>query len=277
MNLNRIWTVEPHRFFDHWLKKIENGVMKEQPILYYNVDAPQGSEWKAASKWPPAAQQVKFYLEDGTSGSAHSLQEGLLSPDRANAEGLKDSFTVDYSIACKQTQPFLFWPCSVDEEALTYTTGPLESDMQVACHPVAHLWVGSTALDGDFFVNVEDVAPDGSVQLTNTGRLKALHRAAHEPPYNFLGLPWHRSYQKDATDLPRGGDPVELEFALWPISKVFKAGHRLRVTIAGSDPRQRYREQFNRSPVVTVYRDREHASYITVPAVRAETRTGGDE
>jgi putative CocE/NonD family hydrolase len=195
----------------------------------------------------------------------HSINDGILDTNSPLAKGAADTFTVDYSIACKQPQPFLFWPCATDEHALTYTTAPLSANMQVTGHPVAHLWISSTAIDGDFFVNVEDVSPDGAVQVTNTGRLKASHRALNKPPYNYLGLPWHRSFQKDAVDLPRNADPVELAFALWPTSKLFKAGHRIRVTITGSDPRQRYREQFNPAPVVTVYRGADHRSYVTLP------------
>jgi putative CocE/NonD family hydrolase len=255
------WIVEQHRWFDYWLKGIDNGIMKEPPVYYYTMDAAKGTEWQSASKWPVPGMRTNYYF-----GQAGSL--GLESP--SVQEG-KDTFSVDYSARCRKPAPFLFWPCILDDERLlTYTSSALNSDLQITGHPEVHLWVSSTNLDGDFFVNVEDVGPDGSVQITNTGRLKASHRALHTPPFNYLGLPWHRSYEEDVLDLVPEGPPVELNFALWPTSKVFRAGHRIRVTIFGADPRQRVREQFVPPPVVTIHRDAVHMSYLTLPVAKRQ-------
>ena len=44
--------VERHRWFDRWLKNIDNGIDREPPIRYYVIDAPAGSEWRSATTWP---------------------------------------------------------------------------------------------------------------------------------------------------------------------------------------------------------------------------------
>ena len=41
-------TVEERRFFDYWLKGIDNGIMDEDPVYYYTYNAPEGSEWRSA-------------------------------------------------------------------------------------------------------------------------------------------------------------------------------------------------------------------------------------
>jgi len=48
-----------------------------------------------------------------------------------------------------------------DRQCLTYTSGPLEQDIEVTGHPIVNLWVSSTADNGDFFVYLEDVDERG--------------------------------------------------------------------------------------------------------------------
>src|SRR5438093_4660154 len=43
---------ERHRWFDHWLKGIDNGIDRDRPIRYYVIDAPADSAWRTASTWP---------------------------------------------------------------------------------------------------------------------------------------------------------------------------------------------------------------------------------
>ena len=45
------------RWFDYWLKGIDNGIMKEPPILYYVMGAPADKALRQANQWPiPAGQ-----------------------------------------------------------------------------------------------------------------------------------------------------------------------------------------------------------------------------
>ena len=50
------------------------------------------------------------------------------------------------------------------EKGLTYTTAPLDKDTTLTGHPVVHLWISSTAPDGDFWVDLEDIDPDGDAE-----------------------------------------------------------------------------------------------------------------
>jgi len=54
------------RFFDYWLKGIDNGIMKEPKIYYHTVGAPEGTEWRFTSQWPlPDERTTKYYLQAG--------------------------------------------------------------------------------------------------------------------------------------------------------------------------------------------------------------------
>ena len=150
-----------------------------------------------------------------------------------------------------------------DRKGLTYTTPPLAEVVEVTGHPVVHLWITSTATDGDFFVYLEDISEIGISQYITEGTLRASHRALSTAPYKNLGLPYHRSYAEDLADLP--GQPVELVFDLLPTSYAFDAGHRIRVTITCADKDNALTPQLSPAPTVSLYREDSHASYIVLP------------
>jgi len=151
-------------------------------VYYYTYNAPAGKEWQASKSWPlPNEKRVKFFLND----------KALLKNKPTNTEA-KDTTTVDYSIT----------PETRAQKGLVYATEPLAKDTQMTGHPVINLWVSSTATDGDFFATLERRRADGSVKSYNMdGRLRAAHRAIHKPPYNNLGLPWHRGNEADMQPL----------------------------------------------------------------------------
>jgi putative CocE/NonD family hydrolase len=156
-----------------------------------------------------------------------------------------------------------------DRQALTYSTPPLDADIEVTGHPVVHLWVTSTADDGDFFVYVEEVDESGYSTYITEGRLRASYRALHEPPFENMDLPWHRCYDEDTEPLHEG-EPVELIFDLMPTSNLFDAGHRIRVTVTGADANTFETPQLDPPPTVSVYRSSEYASFIELPIIPAQ-------
>ncbi len=98
------------------------------------------------------------------------------------------------------------------------------------------------------------------------GRLRASLRALDTAPYKILGLPYHRSFAEDAQPLVPG-QPAELVFDMLPVSRILPAGHKLRVTITGADPREKDRPEVSPPPMVSVLRDQAHASYVTLPVI----------
>jgi uncharacterized protein len=70
------------------------------------------------------------------------------------------------------------------------------------------------------------------------GQLRASHRGLAKAPYNNLGLPWMTHREADAKPLPANA-PTELKFDLLPMSYIFKAGHKVRVTLTFVDPQRR--------------------------------------
>jgi hypothetical protein len=155
--------------------------------------------------------------------------------------------------------------CVYDQWGLTYTTDPLPEDVELTGHPVLHLWISSPVEDGDFFADLEEVDESGNADYVAVqGRLRASHRSLNTPYYDFLGLPWHRSFEEDMEPLPIG-EPVELVFDNLPTSNVFEAGHRIRLTINCASKQVLSFLQFDPPPVVSIYRNKMYKSYISLP------------
>jgi uncharacterized protein len=68
--------IELLRFFDHFLKRIDNGWSREPPIYYYTIHAPKGQEWHSAARWPlPDVHMQRLRL----AGAAAPDQPGALA------------------------------------------------------------------------------------------------------------------------------------------------------------------------------------------------------
>jgi hypothetical protein len=263
------------RWYDYWLKGIDNGIMSEAPIYYYTMGAGGKRGWHSAWQWPlPDEKPTPYYFDGEKSGSVKSVNDGTLSQALPAAAVGIDAYRVDYSTttgtATRWTNgyggPFAY-PDMVpnDEKGLTYTSAPFTSELEVTGHPVVHLWVTSTARDGDFFVYLEDVAETGHSQYITEGTLRASHRALSTPPYDNLGLPYHRSNAEDIAALPE--QPAELIFDLLPTSYSFDAGHRIRVTITCADKDNALTPELDPPPTIHLYREANHASYIVLPVI----------
>ena len=272
--------VEGLRWFDYWLKGIDNGIMGEPEICYQVMKAPHVNEWRTASTWPlPDTKSRNFYFLAGSSGSVASINDGLLSMAKPSDKDGRDVYAVDFTAT---TGTATRWDNAVgggfgypdmtanDSKGLTYTTPPLDRDVEVTGHPVVHLWVSSSASDGDFFAFLEEVDASGASRYVTEGALKASHRAPGKPAYDDLGLPYHRDYARDAKPL-KPGEAVELVFDLEPTSNIFEAGNRIRVTIVCADKDNAETRPVTPPPTITIFRSAGRDSRIVLPVVPART------
>jgi uncharacterized protein len=260
---------EMHRFFDQHLKGIQTGILTQDPIYYYTVNAPAGTEWRSSKTWPVAGTQpTKFYIS-GSSPAGGELQ--FQTPAGA---GTQTTFTVRYDVDCptsgKAPGGMLTGasPCPVEHGGPRFETSPLIADTEVTGDAIADVRISSSAGDGNIFVYLEDVAPDGKVTQVTDARLKASLRKVSKPKYENYGLPYHRSHREDAQPL-KPGEPAQLVFAFLPVSHVFKAGHRIRISVAGSDYRERDRTPVSPAPVVTIYNTPLNPSYVSLPVIHS--------
>lgn len=255
---------EMRRFFDARLKGIDTGLGHDDPIHYFTINAPAGTEWRGSKTWPVAgARSTPYYLSGG-----------VLAARAPGPKGAALTFTVRYDVDCpsvpRRPDGLLTGapPCPLAQAGPHFATQPLKADVEVTGDAVADLWLTASAADANVFVYLEDVGPDGVVHPVTDARLKASLRKVGKPPYANFSLPWHRSHGEDAQPLA-AGQPARLTFAFLPISYVFKAGHRLQVSVAGADYRERDRTPVAPAPVLTLLNDAAHPSLVSLPVVGA--------
>jgi putative CocE/NonD family hydrolase len=240
---------EELRFFDYWLKGKQNNVMREPGVTYFTYNAPKESAWRTSETWPLKTEmRTDFYLS------------GAGALDRAKPSASAERLTPMGAAPAAQTTMIEAAPGGA-----TYETAALAEDMEVTGHPVMTLWLKTEAGDADVTARIDDVAPDGATRSYQMlGRLRASHRILAKPPYNHLGLPWMTHRTADARPVP-AGQPVELKFDLLPMSYIFKAGHKVRVTLNFADPERRGDKRD-----VTILTGPQTPSAITLPLIPAK-------
>lgn len=270
----RLIGVEQHRWFDRWLKGVDNGVDRQTPMNYALMIDPGRWTWEASDVWPlRSVTTVDYFFGAGPSGSVRSANDGSLAPAPAGLAG-QDRWLVDLTTTTGTASrwdnatgqgPMRYPDLTLrDTKALTYTTQPLATDLTVIGHPVVTLFVTSNQPDGDFYAYLEEIDSTGFARYVSEGMLRASHRTLAEPPWNNLGLPWQRHHESDLAPLAPG-EVAELVFDLHPTATVFNAGHRLRVTVAGADVDNTERPPVRGQPTVAVYRGGDRASRIALP------------
>lgn len=223
---------DARRFFDRFLKGADNGWEREPPVRFHVRGAPAAEAWRSGDRFPPAEARSRLLpLAPRGTGSDHAL---------GGSGGVEAMATlaVQPALPCGNDRSPFARPCAQPGRALHFTAEPLAAPVEVIGHPLLRVWVSANQADADVFAQLESVAPDGAVQVLSDGRLRASLRKTVVPPFDNLGLPWHRSLEEDAQAL-RPGEPVELQLALLPVAVRVAAGHRLRLSLSGSDPRTR--------------------------------------
>ena len=258
------------RWFDHWLKGKDTGMLREAPIKLFVVGA---NVWRDEQEWPLArAVETRYYLH--SNGHANTLHgDGLLSTERPDNE-VSDHYVYDPAnpvitrggaLLMSPEYPsgaFDQRPTESREDVLVYTTPVLQQDVEVTGPIMVHLWATSSAPDTDFVARLVDVHPDGYAQNLTDGIIRARYR-------NFT--------KGEAPSLIEPGKAYEYEIDLWATSNVFKAGHRIRLDVTSSNfPR------WDRNPNTghdfgvdaelavahqAILHDREHVSYVVLPIV----------
>ena len=250
-------------FFDAFLKETGLGEL-EKGVTYFTMGA---GEWTTTDVWPPEGfGSQRFYF----------TANGGLSNQPPDVDDASDSYTINYEASTGTHNRWhtnggagdVIYPnrADEDEKLLTYTSEPMQVDVEITGHPVVTLHVESTHSDGAFIVYLEDVAPDGRVTYITEGQLRAVMRkVSEEAPLYWKYGPHRSELRADAMSLVPG-EVAELTFELWATSALIKRGHRIRVAITGAD-----KDTFLRyprdggTPTIRVARNRLHPSHVVLP------------
>ncbi|GAB4424153.1 MAG: CocE/NonD family hydrolase [Chloroflexi bacterium OHK40] len=218
------------RWFDHWLKGRDSGLLDEPPIRIFVMGA---NCWRWEHEWPLArSRYTPFYLH--SAGSANSARgDGMLSQQPPLQEEPADCFVYDpddpvptrggatllpgFAIG-RGAGPYEQATIESRQDVLVYTSPPLTEDLEVTGPIVLELYARSSARDTDWTAKLTEVFPDGRSYNLVDGILRARYR-------NGLGQPM----------LIEPGAVLRYTIQLGPTSNRFKAGHRIRLQVSSSN------------------------------------------
>jgi predicted acyl esterase len=239
------------RWYDHWLKGIDTGIMDEPPLSLFIFGS---NQWRYEKEWPlPRTKWVKFYLRCWEVLSSEGPEIFSDEPD------------------CFLQQPLHL---SLKKDSVRYVTPPLPEDLQVIGPAALYFYASIDQDDTNWIVKLFDLDEKGSeVRYLGTSYLKASHRAVDKnlsKPY----APWH-PHTKESIEVIKPGEIYEYAIELLPIGNVFKAGHRIKLEIFsmehGKDPEMidHYHPHVcsSKTTVHKIYRDRQHPSHLLLPII----------
>jgi len=266
------------RFFDHWLKGTDTGIMREPPVkLLIRKGGHGNTQWRSENEWPIARTRwTKFHLEPGV-GDAET--EGALVP-----EAPRKSSSVSYSASgmTKAGVASASWTStalagSLPKMGVSFQTAPLSEDTEVTGPVVLVLWVSSTTEDMDVFATLRNIAPGGEdvfelgQQSQPVPVAKGWLRASHRELDPSLSLPYRPYHSHQDRRWLKPDEVVRIDVEIWPTCMVFKKGHRIRLDIQprdglGSVPYTHYCADYNTGTNV-IHTGGSRASHLLLPVI----------
>lgn len=218
------------RWYDYWLKGIDNGIMKEPPVKVWVMGE---NKWRYANDWPlPETQWKKFYLH-----SWERLREEPFAESSRDAYPEPDAFV---QMPPTQTNTI---------QKLRYITDPLPEDTLMIGPISLKLYASIDQEDTNWIVVLKDVGPDVSVHTAREGEtavpanlpereltrgwLRASLRAL-DPARSKPWKPWHlltRAAKKPVVP----GEINEYDIEISSTANLFEKGHRICLDITSLD------------------------------------------
>jgi predicted acyl esterase len=132
--------------------------------------------------------------------------------------------------------PNYHWQQSPAGSAVSYLTHPLSTDTTVVGAGAVHAWVRSSTPNVDLQATITEVRPDGKETFVQGGWVRADERKL-DPRKSTLLEPVLSLRQADVSPMPAGRF-VEVTIPLYYEGHVYRAGSRIRVTIAAPNGAQ---------------------------------------
>ncbi len=279
------------RFFDCWLKGIDNGVMDEPPVKLAIRQGGGAVVWRHENEWPLARTRwTKLYLDLSVPAAGEAANSGTLVEQKPAHAGSRGYFASGLSkvgsASASSTQ--LAAGAMQAGMGISLATPPLSHDTEVTGPVAAVLWVSSSTEDMDVFLTIRNIDPDGNDvwEVGQQGQqvpvAKGWLRVSHRELDPELSRPY-RPYHRHQRRLPLApGQIVRVEVEIWPTSMVFRQGHRIRLDIqprdgVGSVHYTHYHADYN-TGTNTIHAGSGMESYLLLPVIppaAAVDATGG--
>jgi predicted acyl esterase len=279
---------EHMRYFDYWLKGIDNGVMDEAPVRVQVRTGNGAHVVLHEQEWPIARTEYRrWYLDARPSEWQHDgRRPNMLRITETVPAGQSSS---EYDANVDLGTPTLAPAGSSDgtprwSTGISFVSEPMTEDMVLAGYMKVGLWVESSSMDMDVFVSLRVLDEQGKeiryesvvlpvdpvhIHPVGHGLLKVSRRhldAERTTEY----WPVHTHLEKDCAPLQRG-EIVPVEVGLNPSTANIRKGCRLLVDIQpyapAGVPVRAYDKSYHVDAVNRIYTGPEHPSYLQLPIV----------
>jgi putative CocE/NonD family hydrolase len=226
------------RWFDRWLKGVENGIDREPLVRLFVMG---DNRWLEGNRYPlPGTKMTRLYLS--SEKGANTLGgDGLLSLNVPRKKGSFDGFVYDpgdptpHPYYHEEPEPKEGDPPMSDEQRkqaeqnhirdiltsrrdiLVYRTAPLEKPLTFAGPVEATLAASTSAPDTDWFVRLLEIDKAGKPFLLVEGKIRARYRKSLRKP-----------------ELLKPGQVETYTIDMWHTAITVPAGHRLQVEVASA-------------------------------------------
>ena len=207
------------RWWDRWLKGIENGVEDEPRLRAFMRDprpprplpAVEEGRWIGLPDWPRGTRRVELALDRAL--LALPVEESTVTFRTQQSAGLDSPVWCPYgdpSVLCGDQR-------GEDGRALAFTARPLAEPLDLLGAPAVTLTVSADRPLALLAVRLCHVLPDGASRLLAFGALNLAHRDGDEHPEPLTP-----------------GEPATVRVTLRAIGQHVPAGHRLRVAVSST-------------------------------------------
>ncbi len=213
------------RWFDYWLKGVDNGIMDEPPVTYFMMASAQKGAYSAKNRvltsanWPPANREVRYYLAPDKSLSTRpptaSEAKATYRFDPANPVP-----TVGGANLTFERGPMDQRAIAPRQDYLRFQTPALDKDVVIAGPVKVELYGATDGLDTDFMAKLVDVYPDGYEALVLDAPIRARYRDGR---------------MADDVKMMTPGAPEELIIDMWSTAITFEKGHRIALHVTSSN------------------------------------------
>lgn len=209
---------ETLRWWDHWLKDEDTGVMEEPALRVFHQDSVRpatkypvrGGTWVALDSWPtPQISPVTFSFGRDLRTLAADVDNHVLidTPQHAGVDaGRWFPFGNDADLPPDQR--------SEDGRSVVFDSAVRTEDLNILGFPKLTLRVASSTSRANIMARLEDVAPDGSSTLITRGAINLAKRGG-----------------MDRADAVPEGEWVDAEIEMTAISWTIPIGHKVRVAL----------------------------------------------
>jgi putative CocE/NonD family hydrolase len=210
---------EALRWWDHWLKDIDTGLMAEPMLRAWMTDSVKPEpyhetlpgRWVAEQSWPlPTISIQRLFLADGglRADDAHLTPRTVCSPQTVGRDaGSWCPFGRAADQAGDQQHD--------DARSLVFETAPLDERIEILGAPVVTLDVAADRPLANLAVRLCDVHPDSASLRVSYGLLNLAHRDGDETPAPLIP-----------------GRRYRVRIQLNDAGAVFPVGHRIRVALS---------------------------------------------